>query len=132
MLTTGYLLGFVLKQTALVTALREKYPLSNDEALLLDFPTSGSLHCMGVEWVFQKHGLGFRFTCHSTGEFIDIHSEFQNPEVFDAWRLAIHLESTGHYREESDVMSDLRELAKSGALEALEFQTFRLSRRPLQ
>ena len=85
-------------QQGLLNSLREQLKVDGSLASL---PRSGELTFDGGIWKFTRHGTGARFEQRATGVVVDIHDEFEHPELFDAWRLRTYFGSLGKRGEKS-------------------------------
>ncbi|WP_271188250.1 DUF6896 domain-containing protein [Maricaulis virginensis] len=58
-----------------------------------DAPLRGLLEVAGERWAFRRHGAGVEFKRQGDEVAVDIHDRFDDPDVFDIWRLELFLES---------------------------------------
>ena len=82
----------IARQVELVSEWARQFGL---EMILTAAPSTGNITVTSGEWTFRRHGLGVCFTHHPSNQCVDIHDKFDEPELFDAWRLELFLESQG-------------------------------------
>jgi hypothetical protein len=131
MLSLADLDAFVRKQSGLLQALFLACPESSDLEGLLDFPRSGSVHFQDADWVFTRHGLGFKFANQHTSEVVDVHCDIRRPDIVDAWRLSLYYQSLGHDLSEGQARADLTRLAALGGLDRVDPWKFSLCKRSI-
>lgn len=79
-------------QVELVSEWARKFGL---DMILTAAPSEGNFTVTSGKWTFRRHGLGVCFTHRLSNQCVDIHDKFDEPELFDAWRLELFLESRG-------------------------------------
>ena len=119
---------FVELQNLLITEFCRCYPQVKDSRTLHHAPRTGCLSTMEGLWLFRKHGAGICFL-NAQGVEIDSHRAFGSPDLFDAWRIRIYLESASEngYPELSELEAILDELVGRGALSRCSDRLFRLA-----
>ncbi|WP_323762334.1 DUF6896 domain-containing protein [Maricaulis sp.] len=65
------------------------------DIVLTDAPPTGRIKVASGDWTFRRHGSGVCFTHEPSTRRVDVHDNFDKPELFDAWRLELFLESQG-------------------------------------
>lgn len=80
---------YVHLQYRLVGTIQAQYHTSS----LLSVANAGRVVAEGSTWSFSKHGSGVRFKSVPSGIVVDVHNEFQRPDLFDHWRLRTYFGS---------------------------------------
>lgn len=120
---------FVELQTMLLTEFCRRYPQAADCQWLIEAPGTGCLSTREGLWLFRKHGAGVSFV-NAEGVWIDPHRAVESPELFDAWRLQLYLESASEQEYPDRLDAELAELVNMGKLVRCSDGLFRLADPP--
>jgi uncharacterized protein DUF6896 len=120
---------YVELQTLLVTEFCRCYPEAR--SALHKAPRTGCLSTTEGFWLFKKHGAGVSFV-NALGVWVDPHVEFGSPDLFDAWRIHLYLESASgdDYPEPTELESLLNELVTNRKLVRCSERLFMLAEPP--
>ncbi|MEQ1593996.1 MAG: hypothetical protein ABL985_02760 [Casimicrobium sp.] len=99
---------FVALQRLVLAALAKKWPNEVTSEYLLEIPKCGEITAGTDQWAFRRHGIGVRFVRQRDGTVVDVPAFVTNKELFDAYRIAQYLESTGgNMASERDIDGEL-------------------------
>jgi hypothetical protein len=90
-------------QKGLFNVFRSTFPEVADLHELSDAPKKGFVKLYGFEWAFFTHGVGILFKRQQDGLIVDMHEFFNNPRLFDSWRLMQFLGGFGFKFRQSEV-----------------------------
>lgn len=112
------IINFITLQKDLVNAFFKAHPTVKDVTWLLDFPKRGNIKLGHGSWKFIKHGKGIMFLRETAKPeiVIDVHTDIDNPNLVDVWRLSTYFSSEFFEADDNEIKQVLNEMVSAGFL----------------